>query len=146
MKANELMVGDWISYIEDGKPYFARVSEVYKSSVFTEDGYFEGREVEENEIIPVPITPRILEKNDIHETHTNQWVWERKPHTNTDIMYQADVICFDKEFPRMENGGLHIGGFVHVASEHGMVYGECEYVHELQHALKLCRIEKEIKL
>lgn len=67
------------------------------------------------DITPIPLTPEILEKNG----------WNEETHCfyNEDTMCELDL--------RMDNGGyVWINGGVVVCS----IY----YVHELQHALRLC--------
>lgn len=129
MRANELMKGDWISYTEDGKPYFARVSEVYQSSVFTEDGYFEGREVEEDEIMPIPLTPEILEKNGFKKS---DYGWYNRKIDEWEIeIYIGRIETFVK---------INKGVYPHINNT------DCRFLHKLQHALNLCGIEKEITL
>ena len=139
MKASELMCGDWISYIEDGKLYYARVSEVYKPSVFTDDGEFEGRDVEEDEIIPVQITPEILEKSGWKKVGED----ERTGVSVMQIEYDGNAFwwtemngecgCEDVENEDGEEKFVKVFSCVQVC-----------YVHELQHALRLCGIDKEI--
>lgn len=135
MKANELMIGDWISYIEDGNLYYARVSEVYKPSVFTEDGEFEGREVEEDEIIPVQITPEILEKNGFKKDYNGDFELIEEGY-GIRVVRRGDVYAFTltagRDITDMVRFAIHqVGPFS---------------VHWVQHALKLCGIELEIKL
>ncbi len=74
-----------------------------------------------NEIQPIPLTPEILEKNGFSENYREE-----------DLSYAqscGDVI------------GIHIYGTNGLMEE--MYF---KYVHELQHALRLCGIEKEIEL
>lgn len=76
---------------------------------------------EYDEIEPIPLTPDILEKNGFSENYRED-----------DLSYAqscGDVI------------GIHILGKGGIMDE--MYF---KYVHQLQHALRLCGIEKEIKL
>lgn len=95
--------------------------------------------VSSEKIEPIPLTPEILEKNGFNDTsfeanhkykyviHTNEYQLCYYPKTNSfnvykkgiDPFYTKDVFCC---------------GFQNIV----------KYVHELQHALKLCGIDKEI--
>ena len=75
-------------------------------------------------IEPIPLTPEILEKNG----------WEKRP---TGCVFYTDG-------KRYDNSLWYIFGsntFVVNTAEF-----QIKYVHELQHALRLCRIKKEIEL
>lgn len=141
MKATELMIRDWV--LHEGEPYQIRQLGIYGVDRDGEDypavcvGKPEGVGliVERNEIEPIPLTPEILEKNG--------WGYNNED---------------EKFFPQTwVGGGLMLQGTgdcgyrIVVASD----YDDEDtndtpvillYVHELQHALRLCRIEKEIVL
>lgn len=137
MKANELMFGDWVFC--DGQP---TPSKVVIQTVSIDGVWFEGDKFEGSasfdHIFPIPITTEILEKNGF------------------DIQYQGgmrfDVWCsfgpdsegdIEIEFRGQEPIHLKIDG-----TYKGVYYtsANMKYVHELQHALRLCGIEKEIVL
>ena len=73
---------------------------------------------------PVPLTPEILEKNGFvkHET------WDEWEHY-TDRIFIDFTLLVDED-------GFHLD----------IPNARIKYVHELQHALRLCGIEKEIEL
>ena len=113
MKANELMIGDWVLDTRTGTPL--RVNPFMA-------------ELEVQEWMPIPLTPEILEKN--------------------------GFVYADLPFENFYEGyGLRIYGG-NFADGHSNWYIICginvsmnvTHVHELQHALKLCKIDKEIKL
>ena len=132
------MRGDLISYIEDGKPYFARISEVYQSSVFTEDGYFEGREVEENEITPIPFAHEILEKN---------WAGKWTEHSKTIKSYNVSIDEHSNISFQVMSGSSEVFVQFHRCGADSCEFRKnIKFVHELQHALRLCGIEKEITI
>jgi len=128
MKANELMLGDWVyGLYPDGsryKPPF-RISAVdtYPSNrsprIVTAGGYG----FQEEDLAPIPLTPEILEKNGF---------------VNNDLPFI--------------NGWEQYGLFLYPAGEgYRINCGQnvsmvIDTVHQLQHALKLCGIEKEIVL
>lgn len=115
MKANELMVGDWIY-----RPCCSdQVKEIRRNGIIGLDSA-RGL-VLFSELEPIPITPEILEKNGFSEDYRYE-----------DLSYAqscGDVI------------GIHICGEKGLMDE--MYF---KYVHQLQHALRLCEIEKEIIL
>ena len=77
------------------------------------------------EITPIPLTPEILEKNGFERSEVFvEWKYE-----------SDDVYMIYKPFP-----------YLKIQTEECIVAFPCEYVHELQHALRLCGIEKEIIL
>lgn len=120
MKANELMIGDWVLY--DGEPnIITEVSEIiYRETTvcFVGNNYMANID----EIEPIPLTPEILEKN--------WWVCE--------------------SFGRRQEWWLDKTKFpiVRYSTNDIMRHGEIilKYVHQLQQALRLCGIEKTIKL
>lgn len=126
MKANELMVGDWVnispSQYRDG--FVGRVAEVYSDSIFTAGGKYEGENVDEVYVYPVKLTADILRENGFVKIGDGYLMTGRPAHSFA---------------LRSVSDGL----FVARIGDRCVIFA---WVHELQHALKLCRIEKEIKL
>lgn len=127
LSAKELMLGDWV---------------YYDPNVFIEDEYETTKEVQTTQILngedidiaidecyyPVSLTDDILEKNGFNHVHEE----------NADIWYiNNKFVLIEKE---IYNGLYEIG--INICGS----YIPINFVHELQHALKLCKIEKEIKL
>ena len=125
MKASELMVGDWVFT----RGQIEQVTSIYDGYICTEhyedsyDYYFE----------PIPITPEILEKNGFVQNPRSK---SRRSHQ----------ICTDSVYISWWRGRLNIlfKPFIGHSTNHVNVDGK--YVHELQHALRICGIEKEIVL
>ena len=134
MNANELMIGDWVK-CEDKT---ARINQIEDILCMENENtsWFAYPE----EVSPIPLTPEILEKNGfkkadfpgIDNQHTWTLVldtmyyvslWTRNLHDNADEGW-----TFKAETSQV-NGGLLLNA-----------------VHELQHALRLCGIEKEITI
>lgn len=143
MKAEELMIGDWVIPLRK----FARIpSRVVSIDEDLDTSWINSNGCEGlllcNDLERIPITPEILEKNGFIKQETDTWAWEEKHIGNTDIMYQVPGVYFTKEY--RDERGLHSAGWIHVTSEHGQISVEGENVHELQHALKLCGITKTI--
>ena len=145
IKAEELIIGNWVL---DGTKY-AQVT------LITCDGIIETTVNKKSNIEllePIPITPEILEENgfywgypvDVEDMASNvfgelpiempnkSWVWDEG----------AGVISIT--FPNDSDGG-------EISCENGycyfsFVFDGIIYVHQLQHALKLCGINKNIEL
>jgi hypothetical protein len=128
MKANELMIGDWV---QNPLGWKARVMSIKHTCVFKDEWEYLFKigiskdtfqnNLSESELSPIPLTPEILEKNGFSDDYCND-----------DLCYAqscGDVI------------GIHINGKNGCMDE--MYF---KYVHQLQHALRLCGISKEIEL
>lgn len=128
MEAKDLMVGDKLKTVFSQK--VVKVKEIKQSCIYTEDNGYDYNEVE-----PIPLTSEILERNGwIHNSETEKFF----PQTwvGGGLMLQGAEDC---------------GYSIVVTSD----YDDEDtndtpfiilYVHELQHALRLRRIEKEINL
>lgn len=129
MKANELMIGDWVLF--SGKP--KRVESIFVSDNGVEQIYVFGNTSQVSTINayiqPIPLTEEILEKNGFEYDDTNIG-WGLGTH---DFMIELGHIPFEEDEDYL---------FVWVADKRARL----DYVHELQHALRLCRIDKEIEL
>lgn len=125
MKANELVFDYWVEVVSNDHLKYVQIAEIYKSSILTKESEFESEEVN---IKPVPLTPKILEKNG----------WKSYSRENTPIygMVQGFEIV------------LAWMNYYWQLCVDGIIYRKIKIinVHELQCALKLCRIEKTIKL
>lgn len=130
MKETDLMIGDWVRVKRTQK--IVKVKEVKQNCIYTEDNGYEYSEIE-----PIPLTKEILEK--IGFVIKKKWAQIGNFGDSPLIMwhFEDDAVLGDfkheLEVHQNDTGKVH----VHIP---------CEYVHELQHALKLCGIEKEIEL
>jgi hypothetical protein len=129
MKANELMIGDWVM--------INSISYYQVEQIRMEFGelriYLKGTEVfaTENEIMPIPLTPEILEKNGFKWTTRKSYMVSR---TGTVCMiwgFYKDCLSISDH---SDDGGCQISSL------------KCKFVHQLQHALRLCGISEQIKL
>lgn len=130
MKANELMIGDFLRYKQDF-PHTHLQGKLVK--VCGIDGRVDVRTIDDgifhdsehpDWLEPIPITPEILEKNGFGD--------EEMSDDNYGNEIQIDLSL--DEWTHEEETGAIISG-----------YGKkIKYVHELQNALRLCGIEKEI--
>lgn len=146
MKANELMIGDWVYNNHNQQP--EQVCEIREHMVMLayNDLY------DYDEIEPIPLTPEALEKNgfikDVYKDNrlTDMYHllvptgFEGKSFTIQVRLYREPVCgvstlvkCWGWLPPY--DGGVND---IHLCS--------ANYVHEIQHALRLCGIDKEIEL
>ena len=122
MKAKDLMVGDRV-FLFDDKP--VKVDCIGNVEVYLSDENGIDWRVTYEHIKPIPLTPEILENCDFKKEYGAAWNLFRLTSTKWFVLYK-------KEFGYT----LHIG-----ESEVTL-----KYLHELQHCLKLCGINLEIKL
>lgn len=129
LTSKDLMVGDWLMFGD--KP--CQVKGLHSDDTATFVGYRSAYYLIDAE--PIPLTPEILGKNGFKlEYFTLEWA--RYIGINDRV-----VLSNDKEYMNSRNEW-----YVHIDSEDYCSIASCEltYVHELQHLLKLCGIDKEI--
>lgn len=133
MKAEELMIGDWLFYRGQFNAFPFKVEQITKKKV--------GYHAEPNESMmyylrlyecnPIPLTPEILERNGFIYI-TSQGIYE---------------FCTDDYrilWPTDDKNTLAINSYF---AKYGILTkSDIDYVHQLQHALRLCGINKQIKL
>lgn len=133
IQAKDLMIGDWVSQCELNVP--VKVQSIMRH-YGDENVYFyhDAREYISNvsKLNPIPLTEEILEKNGFGfiDTSNDEYssVW-----TGWWILDGLELGCCDNsKFPV----------FFNISDTNVKV----NYVHELQHALRLCGIEKEIEM
>lgn len=138
MKASELSVGDWVkalNYHDDGSPYIGQVDGIIKKHG-TYYCVFGVREitVEIDKCEPIPITAEILVKNNFK--WDGMYAYLEIDDTSFVTWYKHEGIV-RKHYEHRENKGIE----TIFQSSPGIVY-----VHQLQHTLRLCGIEKEIEI
>lgn len=142
MKANELMTGDIILYECQDKVFPARVLEIYHKSFLVEEynHEYESIEIDQDKVFPIPLTPEILEKNGFQ-------VYEQDFTSNTVYKFGSLNYMEFEKFNKYFNIGSEIT-YRHFGREITYIHPlmRIYFVHELQHALRLCGIEKEITL
>lgn len=126
MRANELMIGDWVRYVDTKAPF--QIEDVSGSAMFmrwTSDGQTAIPHTW-SEIEPVPLTPEILEKNGERD---NDAIYS----LGDGYEWLELTVCAD-------------GSVWWTINLDEYQITRLRYVHELQHALRLCGIVKEIEL
>ena len=143
MKTSELMIGDLIMY--RGEPIMVYEIDDYYERINTEpDGYNAITCVEISEVMPILPTPEILMKNGFEKT-----------------LDEDDIECY-RYYNRAADGYIKITLYdkgdgswsVEIVNYDKFNDNEIRYknefsflkIHQLQHALRLCEIDKEIKI
>lgn len=135
LQASDLMLGDWVMWgyttafgVKVGG-YKMQVAAIYQDDsvdLVDSDSYYE--HVPMDEVEAIPLTEKVLEKNaDIVKEWMDTeeiWAWSANNDDN------ASVIFHEREGWKRNMEGASVR----------------RYVHELQHALRLAGIGKEIKL
>ena len=146
MKAKELMIGDWVC-IDESDKYAGAIGQIQSLMYHKEDdaAYFNvfiqgkfgyvPRDVCSDDIRPIPLTAEILEKNGFENIGDDTFQLEEKP------------CWFWVDFFRHTYGCEYdTSTYEYEDDEHRLKLYGIPSVHELQHALRLCGIEKEIEL
>lgn len=144
MKAEDLMIGDWVNLNFDvdyktGNLIYGhvQVASINKDGTIDVDCTFDNSKSMQDGwylklIEPIPLTFEILEKNDIlYEKQSFYYVIED----------DEDLEC-TYYIQQVLQGDWVVG--VDIGAYDCSVFARIKYVHELQHALKLCGIDKEI--
>ena len=153
MKANELKIGDWVLY--DKQPHKVRKLGIYGANhdgsdypaicVGKPNGV--GLILEINDIEPIPLTPEILKKIDLKIGNVTEYLGydiysDEEGTFGVSEDHEGFVFETYKRWEEKDCDGAPIDwGFYPVNRIKGI-----RYFHELQHALRLCGIDKEIIL
>ena len=124
MKATELMIGDRVAQKHSG--LLLKVSEVRPPYVIA-DG--EGGQFHEDTLEPILLTSEILEQNGFYHERNIGYVYD-------DGEYEVIVDLWNNSYRILHNRDvmMNIQCFSNV------------FVHELQHALRHCDVDKEITI
>ncbi len=137
MKANELMLGDWVYGLYPNgsiynRPFRISAVDTYPSNksprIVTAGGYG----FQEERLAPIPLTPEILEKNGWKHKYYGIYRQTIGETITIDIFPEGCSVEDERGSQCYYRLRYHLPAL--------------KYVHELQHALRLCGIEKEIKL
>lgn len=146
MKATDLMIGDWVQVIDaaTSTPYYCRVRYTIWPSMENALIGLDNKEIFTQSVpadclCPIPITPEIFEENGIKllEVGDNGVATPAKYRNRFEkweihTQWKDTYLWYDRQ-----------AKYWHL---HDMGAARLYYVHELQHALKLCGIDKEITL
>jgi len=127
MNANELMVGDWVLINKSpDSPYYKQ----FGIEDFETDKY--------QYCEPIPLTREILEKNGFvkYNEVSDTPPYDKDEEGNMYYSYKGEQKFWGWWQPNN----------VYLIPVNAMLDLEIKYVHELQHALRLCGINKEIEI
>lgn len=130
------MIGDYFTLIDFNGP--TRITAIYDDIVQLQENYkseFDEEWYSEayiKDLKPIPLTPEILEQNGFVKQAYDGWLISEDNGRGL-IEYRTDY--FD--------GFLRIN---YTKKPFSKISVKLKYVHELQHALRLCGINKEIEL
>lgn len=118
MKVNDLMLGDWV---------YNRVADITFQVYPQFFGQWHNRPEQFEAIIqPIPLTAEILEKNGFEkDPESGELIWTDDD--VTEVVWVGTILTIRGESANAE-------------------FATCMFVHQLQHALRLCGIEHEITL
>jgi hypothetical protein len=121
MKANELMIGDWLKHYNGIPMQVTKITTIHFACA--ENGGVNCWEYN-NKFEPIPLTPEILEKNGFGGN---------KPKVKLILEDTRELLynIYEKELTIYWNSQV-------------VFRSPCAYAHQLQHALKLCKIDKGI--
>lgn len=136
MKANELMIDDWVYNKNIDKPmqvYPMMFSQMFRTHP--------DATAEDYNIFPIPLTAEILEKNGWKKE------FDKKPYMTfyhlEDEKYWL-MWCISEHTLDIQRQNKTLLDQYNLCAERVVI--ACDYVHQLQHALRLCGIDKDIVL
>ena len=142
MKAEDLMVGDWV---RNDLGEAQRVVELReKGAMLSYNDIYQYDDIQ-----PIPLTKEILEKNGFKKTSPDKYYPEPRYIWGIDSGRNGTVVTITiyekpvhgvKVLTKIDTDCSHDCG---INSIHNC---DIEYVNQLQHALKLCGIKKEIQI
>lgn len=134
MEAKDLMVGD---YVYNHRNWECPIVEIHKDSAVVIARHYGEEEFLLSDLRPIPLTPEILEKNGFKFN-------KEETYGSIQDVYKHYTKFFD--FPLGKGFYIEYDTVENTAHITDHWWIRIKYVHELQHALKLCGIEKEIVL
>jgi hypothetical protein len=150
MEVKDLMIGDWVQIVEPCK-YAGAIGRI-KTLIDHKDGetaYFKIflqsntihigiEDICSDDIRPILLTPNILEKN-------GMYLYNRKTNSLMEECNHSDCFEEDEDY-RVELSLDYDGKIRWTINGDEYTIMPLDYVHQLQHALRLCGVPKEITL
>ena len=127
MKANELMIGDWVNY-----------NGVFNQIAPADFDLYHKEWIET--IKPIPLTAEILEKNGFENYEFDNSIYDTYVGNNVRFGIQIKPWQFWCYYSYPTPEGEENDEFFRISFE------EKPFVHQLQHVLRLCEVNKEIIL
>lgn len=143
IKISALSVGDWVRY--DRGTDAVQIMGIYvrnnQESIVMSDSYYPDGVIGFVEHIkPIPLTPEILEKNGFEapkaKVWNDSWYWSNRKDVALELresfgLWYMEIVTKEQRSGLQSNRKLGIG---------------LKDVHQLQHALRLAGVEKEIEV
>ena len=144
MFCDELMIGDWVQFADGSKNCEVvgiNLAEEVTITVMDSNGHWLDKNIDELRLIQ--ITPEILEKNGFKK---HDFVGVKKHHKWSfwfgDLSTPISISLWCREL-----NDYHMDGWmVEIHRPLSSLCVKVDYVHELQHAIRLCKIVKEITI
>ena len=137
MEITELMIGDIVQYLDGKKLITVVVVKVDGSGNVVRLKQKNGHRFNTtiDFLRPIPLTPDILEKNGFRV------IFDSELH----VSYFQDIEYFHTEV-KVDKIGIYQKLSMLDGLGNGVKITECKYIHQLQHAFSLCKINKQISL
>ena len=126
MELNELMVGDLVSY---KSKMICKITAICKDTAVVDNDTEQDWRIDYNKLMPIPLTAEILEK-------IGFWYEQNVGYVMEEYEYEIIYSLWDHKLRILKNREQILN----------LEYFDEMCLHELQHALRLCGIDKEIKL
>lgn len=138
MKPEELQIGDWIQ--TDNTPFKVVGFDTSNGEVQSDDWI-----IKLECCNPIPLTPEILEKNGFVDASGKKLKYEYESfNKDVQLNYLTKYSVFSIYIKNEKDN--YLWGLIRPNEWYKAFEGEIKYVHDLQHALKICGISKEIIL
>ena len=138
MKTEELVIGDWVYSTFSKLPCKVTYLKLHESGYASvETTNVEGVK-DITSLSPIPLTPEILEKNGMH-------LYNRKTNSLMEECNHSDCFEEDEDY-RVELSLDYDGKIRWTINGDEYTIMPLDYVHQLQHALRLFDVPKEITL
>lgn len=136
MNAKELMIGDWVYCEGQPTPDNVKIQSIHEDGVWFQGKEFEGA-ASYDRIFPIPLTPEILEKN-FTRTEVRILSGTKTHYVESDDFYCVALNEYTDSIWELE--------YTNCEAHFPLVRVLVAHVHELQNALRLIGIDKEIVL
>lgn len=139
MKATELQIGDYVNY----RGQIIKVTSLYDKGGSNEVGWSDKESVWVNadNVEPIPLTPEVLEKNGFETDDGTHFSIQEQSNTLELLLNEMPFGRYDFHIVRTERTTNKCNQRCYI----DRYFASIDYVHQLQHALRLCGIEKEIE-
>lgn len=134
MKAEELMVGDYVQVSSTQKA--VKIAAVHHKKIGYHVYEYKLSWVRQGLLCPIPLTPEILNKNGFIPLEEDSYIYKQLNSDKSDVDFS---IVVDLLVPYLSHIEKH-------SMPKSRCSGEIRYVHDLQQALRQCKIKKEIVL